>query len=438
MGGGKSPTTNVTNTGLGDSQYASLRSGQDSIRNDIGSVSTGARDEIRRLEQPIDQIDNRVQNLAGDQRMGFADVNRALESQSQSFGSQLAGVNQGLSGVNTAVGNVGRDVTAGFSNMDNQFSQVGQQLTGLDNNVTQGFANAADRMNAGFTDLRTGMDDQFDTASQERMAGFTGLGDMVGTGFAGQADFLNQMSTNILGGQAGLNDLLTATGGRLDTYYGDLAQGQAGIADQVGGVQTGLNDFTNQYDDDVALANRSRADIQQGMMNQTDRIRNDVGAMQNANNEAQQRIMQAVSGVQDDVRTSVDQSRAGFANTLATSADARSDFNQQIGTVRNFLATAGRSLDAGTQSQYTDLVNSFDQTGALIPNSIEQSGLRISRALDNGGNLLLDRSDPAGNPVNRRLLNVPQMLSQAQQYQQTLAAGQVQSGGFASPFTQSR
>lgn len=432
-GGGGTPTTNVTNTGLGDSQYSSLRSGQDAIRSDIGGIATGARDEIRRLEQPISGIDARVRDLSGDVRFGFNDVNRNIQDQTRELGSQFADVNRGITGIDNTVSNIGRDVTAGFAGMDNQFNQVGQQLTGLTNNVDQGFANTQQAMATGFGDLRTGMNDQFNQASQERIAGFTGLGDMVGTGFAGQAEFLNNMSANVLGGQRNLQDLLNATGGRLDAYYGDLAAGQQGLSNQVGGVQSGLNDFTAQYGRDTAMAQRQMGDIQQAQQAGTDRIANDLARTQGANAAAQQRLMDAVGGVGQDLQSGTNRTLSTLSQQDATQDRAQQEIAQRINTIRELVQTTGQNLDASTRQQYTDLANSFDQAGNFIANSVDQQGFRISRALDNQGNLLLNRFDQAGNRVGSNVLNMPLMFQQAEAYQQMLAAQMAPVGGLASP-----
>ena len=431
--GGRRSTTNVNQTGLGDSQFGTLRSGQDAIRGDLRTIETGARDEIRRLDQPIRGIDDRVRDLSGDVRFGLADVNRNIAGQTQELGSQFADVNRGITGLENNVGNIGRDVTAGFGEMSNQFGQVGSQLTGLSNAVDTGFTQAGDMVRSGFADTNANLNMGFDQASQERMAGFTGLGDLVGSGFAGQADFLNNMSANVLGGQQSLQDLLNQTGGRMDAFYGDLASGQQGIANQIGGVDAGLSDFTTQYGRDTTMANRQRADIQQAQQSGTDRISNDLAGMQGANSVAQQRLMEAVSGVGQDVMAGTNQTLSGFDRAAQQQQSGQNEFAQRINTIRSLIETTGQNLDANTRQQYMDLSNSFDQAGNLLANSVDQQGFRISRAMDNTGNLILNRFDQAGNRVAGNVLNVPTMFQQAEAYQRMMQQQQVPTGGLASP-----
>lgn len=427
MGRKGGSTTNVSNTGLGDSQYASLQAQNEALQSQVNQ----GQQNIANLQNTVNSVASRpVQDNTGDFRV----VNSNIDQTRNILGERIAGVDQNVQQVGNTAQNIDQNVSRGFASMDDQFGQVGQQLTGIGNDVNQGFLDANQVFQTGIGDVRTGMNDGFNQASQERMAGFTGVADMVGSGFAGQADYLQTMSGNILGGQASLNDLLANTGQRLDTYYGDLAQGQAGIANQVGGVQTGLNDFTQQYTTDTALADRTRNDIQTGMMAQTDRIANDIGRMQDANSVSQSRLMDAVGGVGSRVDETIGSARAGFANTLASSPEARGEFASQINTVRQLLATVGQNLDGQTQSEYQDLISAFDPTGGLVPTGLDAAGMRVSRQLDQQGNLLINRSDSAGNLVNRRMLSIPRMISQAQQYQQAIQGTPSPTSGFASPF----
>jgi len=331
-------------------------------------------------------------------------------------------------------------VTEGFGNVNNQFSDVGNQLTGLTNDVGQGFSNAQDTVRTGFSDLNTSMGDQFSTAAQERMQGFSGLSDQVGSGFAGQSEFLNQLSSNVLGGQQNLQDTLGQTGNRLDTYYGDLAERQGAIQQQVGGVQSGLTDFTQDYEDDTRMANQTRSDLQNSVINQTNRIRNDVGRAQNQTNEQQSRLMDAVGGVDERVEDSTQQTQQRFQLASDEREQQGGDFTNRINRVRDLLAETGDNLDQQTRRQYADMVTSFDLQGNLIENTVSEQGLQISRALDQQGNLMVNRFDRTGNPIARNMYNVPEMLEQADMFSQSMQQ-QVPTSGLAGtnlPFTQTR
>jgi hypothetical protein len=217
---------------------------------------------------------------------------------------------------------------------------------------------------------------------------------------------------------------LNNTGNRLDAYYGDLASGQQGIANQVGAVEGGLNDFTTQYGRDTALANRQRADIQRAQESGTDRITNDMARMQGANSVAQQRIMDAVGGMGTS---------GGIAGGATSPEQMQGAVAQQINMIRELLGAVGENLDPNTRAQYADLATSFDDGGNLIANSMDANGMRVNRAMDNAGNLFLNRFDQAGNRAGSNVLNVPNMFQQADAFRRMLMEQQAPVSGLASP-----
>jgi len=443
MSGGGGTTTNVTETGLGDQQYANLSRGQENIRTDIRGIGDGSQEEIRRVSDQIRGVDRGVDNLSREQEIGFQNVNRNISGQTQQLSGELGAVNQQVSGLDDRIGGVQQSVTEGFGGVNNQFADVGNQLTGLTNDVGQGFSNTQDSLRTGFNDLNTAMGDQFNTASQERMSGFSGLSDQVGSGFAGQSEFLNNMSQNVLTGQQTIQDVLGNTSNRLDTYYGDLAGRQGEIQQQVSGVQGGLSDFTSQYDDDTRMADQTRADLQDAVVNQTNRIRNDLGRVQNQQQQQQSRLMESVGGVDENVREGNEASEQRFRLAEDQRQEQGGDFTNRINGVRDLLVQTGQNLDQTTRQQYSDLVNSFDAQGNLISNSITDQGITISRALDQQGNLMVNRFDQNGAQIARNMLNVPTMLEEARRYQEQMLGGgsAVPQGGFAGsplPFAQTR
>lgn len=439
MGGSKT-TNKTTKTGLGDQQYANLSRGQEYIRDDIGDIGGQSDEQLRRVRDDVRDVGGEVSNLGRDQQFGFEGVNRNINNQTQQLENEFNTVNQNVSGLGENLGNVRQSVTQGFGDMNNQFSDVGNQLSGVSNDVNQGFSGVGDQIRTGFNDMNTNVTDQFGTASQERMQGFGGLSDQVGSGFAGQSEFLNELSSNVLGGQQNLQESLGQTGNRLDTYYGDLAERQGAIQQQVGGVQGGLDDFTNQYEDDTKMANQTRSDLQNAVVNQSNRIRNDFGRAQNQTSEQQTRLMDAVGGVDDRVEDSTQQTQQRLQLASDERQQQGGDFTNRINRVKDLLVQTGDNLDQQTRRQYADMVTSFDQQGNLIQNTVNEQGVQISRALDQQGNLMVNRFDRTGNQIARDMYNVPQMLEEADQFDRSMGQ-QVPTGGLAGgglPFTQTR
>jgi len=463
MGGS---TKNITETGLGDAQFDTLAQNQSNISTQIGDTST--------------QLDTRAQELSGQVGQGFTDVGQNLQQIGQQQQDGFAQVGEDLSGLSGQVGDVGQAVQQTGADLSGQLSGVGEQVTQGFNMAQEGFGMTQDQLDrlsgqfAGFdetmtnqvnelgadvgsrlNDLSGTVQNQGQQASQERQEVYQGLSDQLGSGFGEAATQLADAQSSIMGGQQQLNTLLEDTGNRLDTYYGGLTEGQQGLAQQVGGVQTGLNDFAQQYDQDTTLANDARADIQQGLVNATDRIREDVGRMSDAASANQQRLVAAVGGnaeaIQEGTQNLASTVEGGFADQSAQEQRQNAEFSQSINRVRTLLQATGDNLDQQTRQQYSELVNSFDQNGQLIQRSIDDQGLTVARQLDDQNNLIVGKFNQAGEQVGALDLNVNRMLQQAELFEQGVidrAAGAnarmsqltrpTQQAGFMSPYTQTR
>ena len=456
MGGGSDKTTNVTKTGLGDEQFEQLQKNQGNISTQIGDT---AEQSQQRLQEVSDQVGTRASQQSVDQ--GFAGVNQNVQQVGQQQQQGFADVGESLSGLSDQVGGVGQQVQQTGANLSDQLGGISTGVGGLNTAVSEGFGMTQDQLDrlsgqfAGFdetmtnqvnelgadvgnrlNDLSTTVQDQSQQASQERQTGFASLSDQLGSGFGEAATQLADAQSSIMGGQQQLNTMLEDTGNRLDTYYGGLAEGQQGIAQQVGGVQTGLNDFTQQYDQDTTLANQARADIQQGVANSADMIREDMGQIADASSANQERLIAAVGGNADAIQQGNQQTQqvsAAVQGGFQDQQNQQARIGQSINRVRSLLSQTADRLDPQTRQQYMDLVSSFDANGNLIPRGVDRSGRSVQRAVDNQNNLILRKFDPAGRAVGTEALNIPAMLEQAAQFEQSLT-----SGGLMAPYTQTR
>ena len=100
------------------------------------------------------------------------------------------------------------------------------------------------------------------------------------------------------------------------TYYGGLAEGQAGIRDDVGGLQSNFQDFRDTYDTNTTLANQTRAEL-----------------------------MDTVSG--------------GFNNMRSSLADNFSDTRSDVNRVASQVDNVQNRQAAATQSQSMDLTQTI-------------------------------------------------------------------------------
>jgi len=376
MGGG-GDTTNVTKTGLGDRQYSSLKGGQNSINQNIdhtkGIVRARANALGKAMESHTQSLRDQINRSDDASDRNFGTLFRQNDRQTNQIIDQVQDVERGVDGLGNNIDNIDRTVSQGFQKADNQFNQIGNQMQGLSGDIQQGFGDTQSQLDSGLGDLQTNMSDQFGQASQERMDGFQGLSNQVGSGFASQADFLDQMSQNVLGGQQAIENLVGDTGNRLDTYYGDLAGRQEDLQEQVGGVQSGLTDFSQSYEENVDLANQTRADIQDAVINQTDQIRTDLGNVSQAQSEQQTRLMDAVGGVRDSVQEGTEANQQQFNLAAQQRERQGGDFSTSLNSVRDLLMQTGDRLDGVTRQQYTDLVTPLGNNMLDVPAMIAEA-----------------------------------------------------------------
>lgn len=429
---GSKKTTNVTNTGLGDAQYASLQSGQEQIGQGLQTVNSNTQAGFANVNSNMNQ--------------GFSGVNNNINTMGTNLGNQINQSSTNLGNQMTQLGtNFGTQLNTMGTNIGNQVDQLG---TGLTSTMNQGFTQANNALNtigsdvkSGFSDVRSGLTDtnaninnRFDQSNAINMAGFTGLNEAVGTGFAGQADYLKAMQANVLGGQNTIRDLVNTTGQRLDTYYGDLSQGQSDIQGQVGNLQTGFTAFDNQYDRDSALAKQNAADIQQGIVSSSEKIQNTIGRNANSADQNAARILSAVGGVAQDVGNTSQTVQTGFAGVQNAEQQQRQVFTNRINEVRSLLGSFGDQIDGGLRQQYQTIVDSFDTQGNLIQSAADQQGNTVVRQMDNTNNLIVRAFDRTGRSVGQQSLNLDRAFTMAEQFKQMAAP--VQSAGFALPYNQ--
>ena len=299
------------------------------------------------------------------------------------------GVVQGISEAPT--NGLGSNPDAGFMKLGNQVSMVGDQVGQVGKDV--GTLN---------TNVNTG---------------FTNLTDLVGTGFTANSAQMTDYQKNLMMGQSKLNDALTAASQKQDNYYTGLAAGQADIRGAVGGVQTGLNDFTNQYTKDAAQDLSDRRTMMTGMVNSTAMIRNDIGRTADS---TQRSLMQSVGGVAPPAATPATP-QAGLSPTpvggfVEQGPNQTVQMVNSLNNARSILTTMGDRLDPAIRSQYTELVSSFDARGALIPQGVDQSGAFVSRMMDGDTNLVVNKFNGSGQPLGRTGFNVNQMLAAADSF----------------------
>ena len=384
--------TMLTNQGNLATGQTNLATGQSNISSQIAAIP-----QTSVINQTVDTsgIENRIGSLEGVTDTGFA-------------------------GVNSSLGNVQGSVDTGFSNMNQSFNDVAEGQTNIQNDLTDFSGNMTERFNT--------VDGTLDT-------GFAGVNENVNTQFNTQNQNLTDLSANVLGGQTNLQSYLEGLSDRSDTYYGGLAEGQAGIMGGVGGLQTGLNDFRENYDANTTLANQTRAELLDtvtGGFNQTretiaDSFQDTSQDIAGVSSQVDQQGRQAQASDRTtamDFTQTVRDLASGLEAGNRDQASAQGDVLQRLDTVKQVLASQGDDLPEEIRSQYTQLAQAFDQNGKLVRESIDEQGITTRRAMDNQSNVLLANFDQRGTMLGQSMFNVNALLKQMDQVGYTGAARQ--------------
>ena len=446
------------------SQFAGLRSGQDTIRSDIRATEDTFQNEARDLSREITG--------------GFGEMDDRFDNVDTGIRGVQDTVDDGFAGVGTQISGLGTDIN---NTMKTYGDQMNTGFTGVNENMNTGFGNLSNQVDTRFTELGTGVGNAFDAQNNLLNTGFTGLGDMVTTGnqaiLSGQQEGFNSVndnvtnmgtnlgnqltetSDNVLTGQANIADLVKQYGGNLDTYYAALAQGQSESAARQAAMQTGLDQFRNDYDKSSTIAQQQRGRIQDAVIGGTSQLQDTIAAGADATTQGISNVRADVSGVQSDVQANAAQTTKDFADVARKitvgfddgtqqSQMMRNEFIDRLDTARSILSDQSMNIDANVRQNFETLVNSFDETGRLITNSTNNNGVQVARAIDQQGNLLLAAFNQAGQRVEDASLNINELMSQMDKFgyvagsnammgQTTGGNAQVYSG-LASPYSSTR
>jgi phage-related protein len=446
------------------SQFAGLRSGQDTIRSDIRATEDTFQNEARDLSREITG--------------GFGEMDDRFDNVDTGIRGVQDTVDDGFAGVGTQISGLGTDIN---NTMKTYGDQMNTGFTGVNENMNTGFGNLSNQVDTRFTELGTGVGNAFDAQNNLLNTGFTGLGDMVTTGnqaiLSGQQEGFNSVndnvtnmgtnlgnqltetSDNVLTGQANIADLVKQYGGNLDTYYAALAQGQSESAARQAAMQTGLDQFRNDYDKSSTIAQQQRGRIQDAVIGGTNQLQDTISTSATANQQGISNLAGDVSRVQSDVQSNAAQTTKDFADVARKitvgfddgtqqSQSMRNEFIDRLDTARSILSDQSMNIDANVRQNFETLVNSFDETGRLITNSTNNNGVQVARAIDQQGNLLLAAFNQAGQRVEDASLNINELMSQMDKFgyvagsnammgQTTGGNAQVYSG-LASPYSSTR
>jgi len=487
MGLFKKKNVTVTNTGLGDTQYSNLDTGQAEIMGGVNSNNTGINSlntavggvntAVGNLATDVGTINTNTAGLGGVLDEGFSNLSGLMGTYNTGMGARFDTINtnQAANAANMATANAGitglqTGQDAGFAGLGTRFDTVDQANTGMRTAVDEGFQD----VDTGQTELSNQMDGGFNTATAARDQASADNRLLNDAGFAdiGQQAVDNEAAR--AAGQTAIQGDISTMSGTADTYAGSIMENQEGLESVQDTFKTSFDNYVDRYEEDDALADQSRADAATAAENYNTGLREDIGLYAQAASEGQNRlgnqidqseadvtttleggfrdvnaanfaqsdaISNQVSGVQDKIVSQVD---TGFARAEKTTTEVATGISSDQMVQTRDLATLAsdiETLDTGLRQDFHQLGNAFDDSGQLITNSIEANGTSLTREIDNTGNLILNRFNSQGQNMGQKMINIDKailaMKSIPSQGTNTAMgelspAGSAAEGGFAS------
>jgi hypothetical protein len=430
--GGSSTDTYVTNTGLGDEQFATVTGNQANIASSIDQGRTDATGRFNTVDTSLSNVRKDISGVGTNLTSGFTNlqdlVDKGMEANRQGFTGVTNNIDtatgQIQTGMTTGFDDVNQNLDTGFGTMDERFNRVDTAQQTAQTAIDTGFQDTTNN----FSDLNTRLTDDFTAAQGTLDTGFADVGQGLSDLDTNTQNRLDTVQGNVLTGQSLLDQGITGMSNAQDIYYGDLSERQMEIQQGQDGFQSTFDDYVQRYSDDTTLANQTRADIQTGLVNAADNIRTDMGNFAQASAEGNAALSSQLSDTEranrdalGNLNTAV---QGGFTGQAMANQQAQQNLVTRLGNLGSMVDTVGSTIDTNTRQQYSSLMSSFDQNGNLIRSSIDAQGNTIQRSMDEQGNLVLRSFDETGNQIDQVGMNVNDMLTNAERYQESLT-GQI-------------
>ena len=462
-------TTDVTNTGLGDDQYAQIQANQGTLGTQVQEGFDAAGNKLNTISGEVTglggRIDSAAEGINTGVTSGFSNIQTLLDTYNQGMNTQFDAVNTGvganattLAQNNQALGNLQTDVTGGFDEAGNRFDTIDTATGNIQGSVDQGFVDQAQ----GFSDAQSDRTAQFAATGEAMNTGFADTGAALDQGFGDASTQLTDTQAEVLGGQNSLQGSLDVMSDDATTYANQSLENQAAMQTNQEGFQSSFDTYAERYGEDTTLANQTRADMQLANANANQKLREDIGGFADA---ASTQLGDVAKGVDSQIKTLGNTVEGGFSEAKTDTqvvaekaAGLETQFAAglaqldagQITQARDMakIAASQTDLDMGMRQEFTQLGNAFDDNGKLIESTIDEQGNTISRAMDDQGNLILNSFDVAGQGLGTKTINLRTTLSNLNNLQTKQGAnasmgnlspassGAVPDSGFASTFTQ--
>jgi len=425
--GGKDYNTYNTYTGLGDTQFADLQTGQTGLGTAIGTVASG-----------VSGLSSAIGGTATQESMdsGFTNLNTNLGTYGDTITAAQTSANADRQKyyddlVTAMKNNVGGLATqssldTGFADATGRFNTLDSSVGGVQGSVDQvstDLGEAQSSIDAGFADA-TGRFDTLDTSMTDAQSDRASNLDTM-------SDQLTTTQANVLGGQGDLQGSLDTMSSTADNYATTMLGNQDTMMGNQGQYMSDFDTYVDRYGQDTALAQQSRSDLAEAQANQTEAMRDDLGIFAQAATQGQTNIQNKIGNLGEGTQTGFEQLSSalgtGFTDATLSEQQAQQNLAVRIGNVKDMVQNVGDTLGADTKSQYTQLTNAFDENGSLISNAIDEQGNTITRSMDDQGIIIERKLDTQGNEISAVQMDVGTMLGNAEMYERSLM-GQIDQG----------
>lgn len=437
-GGSSGPSLAEIKTAVaeyGDPQFDTTFGNQADIQDDIddalsdtiAKIGTSERNitgEFDALSGDIGDVGTDVTSMSGDLTRGLTSIDRRFDDVDSDAGENFADLTSDIAGEGTTTRSNIRD------RIDTQDVDLGRAFTDINDQVIDSEGNLTEQASKYFADLVGQMGTNTDTITGNQETNANAIKEQVGDFDERTTNTLDTLGTDMRTNQGNIQDAVDEGNTQGTEYFNTLSEGQTGISDDLGGLQSDFTSFTGDYNADTTLANRARNDLASALGITQQELGEDIQETGGRNveevNEAERNLDAAITSAGSDTNAALTTGLAGVSADLgATARDlsagidatteeqvaARDEFMTGLGTMESLINSETSAIDNQMKANFTAMTTSFDSNGKLISDDVNAMGNRVKRAIDGNGNLIVSEFDEAGVRISQNGYDINSIMS---------------------------
>lgn len=390
----------------------------------IGTSEDNITGEFDALSGDIGDVGTDVTGISGDLTRGLSSIDRRFDDVDSDAGDNFADLTSDIAGE-------GADTRSNIrERIDTQDVDLGRAFTDINDQVIDSEGNLTDQASKYFADLVSQMGDNRDTITGNQETNANAIKEQVGDFDDRTTSTLDTLGTDMRTNQGNIQDAVDTGNTQGTEYFNTLSEGQTGISDDLGGLQSDLTSFTGDYDADTTLANRARNDLASALGITQQELGEDIQETGGRNveevNEAERNLDAAITssgadtasalntglaGVSSDIGATARDLSAGIDATTEEQVAARNEFMSGLGTMEALVNSETSAIDNQMKANFTAMTTSFDSNGKLISDDMNAMGNRVKRAIDGNGNLIVSEFDEAGVRISQNGYDINSIMA---------------------------